>query len=67
LATTFYPDDKYSGAPLISSLAARGQPPKSILRLPAALFTKGSKLPAKVPQFVGYSAGSGKGSGHLLL
>ena len=33
---------------------------KSISRLPAALFTKGSKLPAKVPQFVAHSAGSGR-------
>ena len=33
----------------ISSPAARSQPPKSILRLPDALFTKGSKLSAKVP------------------
>jgi hypothetical protein len=33
----------------MSSSAARSQPPKSIYRLPDALFTEDSNLPAKVP------------------
>jgi hypothetical protein len=33
----------------MSSSAARSQPPKSIFRLPDALFTEDSNLPAKVP------------------